>query len=910
MKRLSYILTFFLLTVGVFLWGCTDEFSYPDKGGVEELYDGIVLRVPDASTLSASMTRAGDDLDEDAIALAKRECLLSELYLIAFPENTDNDPVIVDVFDSRNIQVHENSETHAGYTDYVVTDHFRRNGKILSGKWVMYVVANLSHYLTNGRADIENIKKESDLTDLKLNFYGKEGDEYLLSSAFTGINGLPMACLPAEMMYKNTTDKNLTQATGGLVPIEQNGKGVIHADLTFLCSKVRYTLLFDNETYSQSMFADMSFALDKVGVKNLPADGSAIDGPVAGTTLSRRNCNGFRVTEYQYPLANADKYPEEDDLENSLPSLDKGAAAPFKQRAFQGVIYMPENIASDGGDEASALSFKAHVEYLASGERSNGTNLDYTMSLLPSAVEGSKEMKRGHSYDIVAYVKNVETLELHSFNVKQWTPVSLLYTLRLPAYLHVKETDIPVTAGQTTEMWYESNVEIKGESPLYEGKPLYTFDTSQPNNLKIKVNPDISSSAFADIDKTKYNYFHIVAGTIHKKIDVTPLLLQRFLTVEPRNITIDAREKIAGGIYESGNNESEYYHVTIETNVDKFYMEDLTWKSSSPGNNVTIYKIVNGTEQQLDWSSDNGRYTIYTGSDNGFKNGTMQLRIKYSGVNSGVSFWNESRELSFRVYTDNDGLQPGNEDYIAPKTVAVTTRPNSDSYTIYFKAPAGWTDPHIYVYQCLELPATIGTRTIFLNNDHNNGQTTMNLSSYPVGYEDDGSEVAALEYSFTGATIFKGWEYPTNRITDSKISNGYYHNGFFMFQGANVKTCDWNPTVATDRYYKGPDVDFCYDYRMEHGCDNCKNYEINASWPGIRMEYVEEGPNKGWYRFELSGVATPGKALIMFTDTHPHGYDVANRYPLDKQVGVPLFDFPNREGWFDWETKAFMSSRE
>ena len=76
------------------------------------------------------------------------------------------------------------------------------------------------------------------------------------------------------------------------------------------------------------------------------------------------------------------------------------------------------------------------------------------------------------------------------------------------------------------------------------------------------------------------------------------------------------------------------------------------------------------------------------------------------------------------------------------------------------------------------------------------------------------------------------------------------------------------------------------------------------------MEYVEEGPNKGWYRFELSGVATPGKALIMFTDTHPHGYDVANRYPLDKQVGVPLFDFPNREGWFDWETKAFMSSRE
>lgn len=49
----------------------------------------------------------------------------------------------------------------------------------------------------------------------------------------------------------------------------------------------------------------------------------------------------------------------------------------------------------------------------------------------------------------------------------------------------------------------------------------------------------------------------------------------------------------------------------------------------------------------------------------------------------------------------------------------------------------------------------------------------------------------------------------------------------------------------------------------------------------------------------MSGVATPGKAMIMFTNGHNSAEDNSGyRYPNENQVGVLLFDFPDNEGWF------------
>ena len=226
MKRLSYILTVFLASIACALTGCTDELNYPDNGSPEELYDGIILSVPDAATISEGITRSETDLDDDAIALAKREGLLTELYLIAFPEKTEYSPIVKNIFKSGDVlEVHTNSDDHLGYREYDITDLFKKDNKVMAGNWEVYVVANLSSYLTlpegksletyingiSGTAD-----KKAALQALKLNFYDKDGG-YLLSTSKTKTTGLPMVCKPREMMYKNEKVKNLTQAGGGYV---------------------------------------------------------------------------------------------------------------------------------------------------------------------------------------------------------------------------------------------------------------------------------------------------------------------------------------------------------------------------------------------------------------------------------------------------------------------------------------------------------------------------------------------------------------------------------------------------------------------------------------------------------------------------------------------------------------------
>lgn len=181
-----------------------------------------------------------------------------------------------------------------------------------------------------------------------------------------------------------------------------------------------------------------------------------------------------------------------------------------------------------------------------------------------------------------------------------------------------------------------------------------------------------------------------------------------------------------------------------------------------------------------------------------------------------------------------------------------------------------------------------------------NGNLLTDRAGKTVGFLHDNNYFASLEYSFTGKMAFKGWKGYGGPDFNSFTKSGTYTNGFWVFDDGNESKGNWDYIEGThtelwNRYYD--DVDFCSSHRNDiaNDCSLCYNTP-NRSWPGIRM-IEEKGENEGWWKFELTGVATPGKALIMFADVHS-GDAGDKRFPAANVVGMPLFDYPDREGWF------------
>ena len=215
----------------------------------------------------------------------------------------------------------------------------------------------------------------------------------------------------------------------------------------------------------------------------------------------------------------------------------------------------------------SAMTPPAHSTTisLSPTAQPSGTTTDGT-----AAPDPDNTLVRGHYYDLVAKVTSPGEFDIR-LSVSPWTLQQIVYTLHGPYFLHLDKTVIPVTVGEKTKIWYESNAESveidEGYSPKYKLQdgtevPLYVLDnTTYSDTLIVSVNPLVDAQSLSDTDRAKYNYFHLKAGNLRKKIDVEPLRLDPYLDVDPVLITIDARERIASGVY-SGD-----ISVNIYTNL-------------------------------------------------------------------------------------------------------------------------------------------------------------------------------------------------------------------------------------------------------------------------------------------------------------------------------------------------------
>ena len=743
------------------------------------------------SSPAAAASRAEEkDMDTEA-----KEGDIHSLWLLAY--NTDNsDYNVIRQLQSSGQLTHE-------YSEYRI--------EFKPGTYRIYVVANLDKYITG---EISASTEESYLEKLILNF----SPDKLPNTT----DGLPMACLPAQV----------DGATDGYITVEAGITKTIQTDLTFLCAKVRYTILFDN---SEGGFSREAFGSSAVTFNTASLTGVRESTPL--TDAVNALDGAFKVDPIDLKAVNDPK-----DL-NDLADPGFNPSATGAQRAWQGTMYLPENL----------LTGARTILHLGATLDGNGANLSYTVKLPKNDNETASPkntLTRGHFYDLVGRVTTIGDQIDITASVADWTLQVLTYDLHGPYFLHVDKTKIEdLVAGLEETFTYETDApDIKFESCDYDGKKLFIVDKgvdeeTGKNYISVKVNPQIAASG-AVLEGNEY-YFDIIAANLRKRILVTPVKLTPFLNVSPTEIEINIAEYIASGDYEA--------EIPIEfiTNLPKVTITGYDgWDKSK----IELEDEKSHTESQ----------------------GTNTLKIK--GFNSGI--W--TAEQSFQLtYTATNGTNTETE------TVKITVKPNQLDYLIHFHAPSNWTHPHIYVYQCLQIPQTRGDEYV--------GKT--------VGYyNDDSSDLfSALEYSFTGKIAFKGWDGTINNPTgDGKC--GISTLGFFVFDDQE----GWDPNRSgfDKRYYNN--FDFCKLHRDSVSdksvggtpteCNACKN-NPNKLWPGILMH--DDGND--WWTFKLTGVATPGKALIMFNDQHS---DKGRRYPaLDEnnksQPGIPLFDYPSREGWFD-----------
>ena len=749
----------------------------------------------------SSPAPAASRAEEKDLDTKAKEGDIHSLWLLAY--NTDNsDYNVIRQLQSSGQLTHE-------YSEYRI--------EFKPGKYRIYVVANLDPYITTA---ISSSTTEDALKGLILGLILNFSADKLPNTA----DGLPMACLPAQIDGADTD---------GTITVEAGKTKEILTDLTFLCAKVRYTILFDNSEggFSREAFGTSTVTFNTAsltGVRSATALDPAVNAPVGA----------FEVDPIDLKVIN-----DSNDL-SDLADPGFTPSATGAQRAWQGTMYLPENL----------LTGARTILHLGATLDGNGAKLSYTVKLPKNDNETASPkntLTRGHFYDLVGRVTTIGDRIDITASVADWTLQTLTYALHGPYFLHVDKTKIEdLVAGLEKTITYETDApDIKFESCDYDGKKLFIIDKgvddeTGKNYISVKVNPQIAASG-AVLEGNEY-YFDIIAANLRKRILVTPVKLTPFLNVSPTEIEINIAEYIASGDYDA--------EIPIE------FITNL--------NSVTITGYDGWDKSKIELQGEKS----HTESQ-----GTNTLKIK--GFNDGK--WPSDQTFTFTLtYTAENGTNTETE------TVNITVKPNILDYVIHLRT-TNWARPHIYVYQCLQFPADLSIN---------------NRRSKPVGED---SQHAALEYAFTSKIAFKGWKGYGGPDCNDPTVDANFKGGFY------IPTSDYNGTdygnykpSNTNRYYDN--MDFSANHRKNiTNCIDCKNGD-NNQYPGISMIY--EG--NGWWKYTLTGIATPGKALIMFANGHTYG-DNMQRYPGADQVGIPLFDYPSREGWFDLigSSRQFSSTK-
>lgn len=441
-----------LLSLGCFCLSSLNSCSAseePDSNEIEvpEGMELITLMIPDYDGGSAKFGSRAFDTEEEGY--------MSNLYVIAIkycetkdtPENMEEEDFQKKVYTfalnpvGRIFQVGEKR-----YHTFNIT--------LYPGKYKFGVIANADLYLSRQK-QISGFTKEEDLASIVLNF--KE------DTPLAPLH-LPMVCMPPDIRYQTKTVSENEDGTTktvyseefkgvtehNLITIGNGENNVICAEMKFLCSKVRYTILFDktpggiSEAFGNSW---IRFNVDdqlKPTAHNirkhteLEIGKGFPDGETNYATEDLFITSSDNITRASWNISIDRFYWNEEGVnypkspESKLDIWDKSTEEwiPLLQKVWQGVVYLPENNTGDGSNN-TYLEFPCHFransldetpekegtpkkiylfgnpgESKFEGTVQEGQNKgDYTN------VEGTfTGLERNYFYDVVALVRNPEDI--------------------------------------------------------------------------------------------------------------------------------------------------------------------------------------------------------------------------------------------------------------------------------------------------------------------------------------------------------------------------------------------------------------------------------------------------------------------------------------------------------------------
>lgn len=531
----KYILLLFNIAILLMTTGCSDCGFGPDGPT-----HSVTVYIP-----YSNVTREGSDTpDADAVDIQGKEGVITDLWFFAYPIGKGEAVV-------RRIDIDQLSSDNNYRVFYC---------DLKQGEYKIYLTANIpgiSIYTTE-----EQLKaKTLDFSNGNLPVQGE---------------------LPLLYEYKNNEDNNKLN-------VSPSTSATITANMTFVCSKVKFSLRFDNTDtgFSKNSFGSNRLKITSITVKDIVTKGGLFDGKKNdGTqeqTLTVKNVD-FNTDQWSYTDS----------------------------------LYLPENYTGKN----TYLEIKG-TELTPAGDE---TTITHTYNLPLGGVAGNKsggDLERGTFYDMTASITGKGKMDMKiNMSVFEWKLMDVyadfsqtsLWVSRTGKsdytnFDHDKKTgqQILVTSQYNDSIGYKTNakevtVECVSKSKIGD-KPL-VLATPQSGQILFTVNPDI------EIDKYNGNTTGTAVVAIHannlvKYIDVqynvTP-----FLNVTPLEVEIHTEE-----------GKQSTYAVLYETNLGgiKIDKESLTSATSANKDKVTItYPTGTSSKGKIMLQSDGNATNTWTSS--------------------------------------------------------------------------------------------------------------------------------------------------------------------------------------------------------------------------------------------------------------------------------------------------------